>query len=116
MESEQAVEAAPRAWWISWYHDRGFGPFELHSPWWISGFTMDDRETIVGAVQAETEKDAWEKVYASYDARPASIEERFIEELDDREQQPSARAPWGTVENGRFQHADWMVWEVPSGG
>jgi hypothetical protein len=103
-----------RAWWISWYHDPRSGPFELHSPWWISGSTLEEvsRDTIVAAVQATDEKGAWEVIYASYDNRPDSIEQRFCNELTDREEQPNARQPWSTPENGRFPRADWMKWEV----
>lgn len=102
-----------KAWWISWYHHPDDGPFELHTPWWISGFTMEEpaRDTIVAAVQAEDEANAWDVVNEAYDARPARLERRFCDELEDREQQPSAREPWSTPENGRFPRADWMEWK-----
>ncbi len=114
--SVEEPETIPRAWWISWYHDPRDGEFELHSPWWISGFTMDkpSRDIIVAAVQAPDEDAAWDVVKYAYDRTPTRLEERFIEELEDRERAPSARQPW-TDETGRFQHSEWMVWSVHEG-
>jgi hypothetical protein len=103
------------AYWISWYHDPRDGAFELHTPWWVSGFTMDNpqRETIVAAVQATSEDEAWDVVREAYDASPSRLQERFCEELDDGPNQPNKTAPWSTPENGRFPQADWMRWEAP---
>jgi hypothetical protein len=94
-----------RAWWISWYADPADGPFELHTPWWISGSTMEhvQRSTIVAAVQAESEDDAWEVVREAYDADPKNLEERFCTELTDE------KMPWERP-GSRFQLADWMKW------
>ena len=101
------------AYWISWYHHLADGPFELHTPWWISGSRINPyADTIVAAVQATDENAAWEVVRASYDKPPDSIEQRFCNELTDREEQPNSRQPWSTPENGRFPRADWMKWEV----
>jgi hypothetical protein len=99
------------AYWISWYHHPDDGEFELHTPWWISGTTMEEtmRPTIVAAVQAPSEEAAWEVIHQSYDTPPTRIETRFCNQLEDREQQPSARQPW-TPEDGRFPRADWMQW------
>jgi len=93
-------------WWISWYHHPDDGPFELHTPWWVSGFTIEEpqRETIVAAVMAEDEEDAWKVVRASYDTSPTRLEQRFCDALGDRE-------PW-SAEGGRFPRADWMQWPV----
>ncbi len=92
------------AYWLSWYHHPDDGEFELHSPWWISGFTISQpqRDTIVAAVQAESEEAAWEAVHAAYDTPPTRLERRFIDELGDR-------VPW-TDTGGRFPRADWMTW------
>jgi hypothetical protein len=86
--------------WLSWYAHPDDGPFELHSPWWVSGFTMEEveRSTIVAAVRAVDEEDAWEIVRASYDTPPTRLEVRFCEVL--------RKTPFGS----RFPRADWMVW------
>lgn len=101
-----------RAWWLSWYAHPDDGGFTLHTPWWTSGYTMDEppRDIIVAAVQAEDEEAAWEVVHAAYDIPPTHLERRFCDELEDRETQPSARQPWSTSENGRFVKASWMQW------
>jgi len=89
------------SYWISWYHHPDDGPFELHTPWWVSGFTMEEiqRDTIVAAVQAESVEAAWEVIHQSYDTRPTRIETRFCEPLGDRE-------PFSE----RFPRGDWMKW------
>jgi hypothetical protein len=101
------------AYWISWYHHPDDGPFELHTPWWVSGCTLEEvqRDTIVGAVQADSEDDAWQVVYESYDTPPTRIEPRFCDKLDDEAKGVSAREPWTEVD-GRFPRADWMQWPL----
>ena len=95
------------SWWISWYHHPLDSAFELHTPWWISGYTIEmdhQRSVIVAAVQAEDEEDAWRVVYAAYDHTPTHLEQRFCDEL-----LPEDSLPWehpGT----RFELADWMRW------
>jgi len=94
-------------WWISWYHHPDDGSFELHSPWWITGYTIQEgyhRHTIVAAVMAECEDDAWDKIRDAYDADPVNLEERFCDELKEGKSLPWEHA--GT----RFELADWMQW------
>jgi hypothetical protein len=93
--------------WLSWYHDPENGEFELHSPWWTSGYTMTDppKSTIVAAVRAEDEDAAWAVVRASYDTPPESVIERFCEPLAPKD----GKYPWDNP-NGRFQRAEWMKW------
>ena len=120
----ESVEREPeqeklQGWWISWYQTKKLGAFELHSPWWVSGYR--ERETkkgkikldsvIVGAVRAENEKAAKAAVVASYDDPPDvdEIEWRFCEELNEGEE------PWiprdGKDESSlRFRRAGWMQW------
>lgn len=89
-------------YWISYYVPTNrLSDFELHSPWWISGFTCDEdreRTTIVAAIQAESEEAAIERFMASFDSNPEA-ELRFIEAFD------------GSPYSSRFQQADWMVWD-----
>jgi hypothetical protein len=94
------------AYWLSWYHHPDDGEFELHTPWWVSGFTMSEpqRDTIVAAVQAANEETAWAKVRAAYDTPPTRLEERFCDELEGT----YAQEPW----TERFPHADWMQWST----
>lgn len=91
-------------YWLSWYHSALHGEFELHTPWWISGSRIQPwSDTIVAAVQAESEEAAWEVVRNSYDNPPETLEKRFIDVL------PDGKEPW-TGPEGRFPRADWMVW------
>lgn len=95
---------AEAAWWLSWYATADVGPFELHSPWWISGCRLDDdARTVCAAIRASDEDAAREIVFASHDARPAQVEFRFIRRLD--------RSPF----SDRFPRADWMQWEDADG-
>lgn len=97
-------------YWISWYSDHEEGGFELYSPWWVTGYAPgpdgDFSDTIfVGAVRAETEEEAWDKIAQSYDSPPPSgVRQRFIEKFD-----PGEKKPW-EHEGGRFSLAEWMVW------
>lgn len=86
-------------WWISFYvPDGSMGEFELHSPWWISGYG-DDETTIVAAVKADDEDGAWQQVIDSFDDE-ANYRERFIEPLpDDR-----------SAFSDRFPKSKWMAW------
>ena len=87
--------------WISWYHLETFSAFELNFPWWISGVRCcDDAETVCAAVKAESEAQARELVYCSYDTRPEKIEFRFC---NDR---PAEWSPFCD----RFPKAEWMKW------
>lgn len=87
-------------YWVSYYvpTDR-LKDFELHSPWWVSGYTMEDRErsTVVAAIRAENETEAAAKFKAAFDSHP-EFEERFIE--------PLLHTPF----SDRFPKADWMEW------
>ena len=49
-DPEVTREIGPDAmWWISWYSDTAMSAFELHSPWWVSGYDADGNETVVAA-------------------------------------------------------------------
>ncbi len=79
--------------------------FELHWPWWISGYRMDgddgqdDTPTIVAGVRAPNEEMAKDIIIRAYDDPPASLEWRFVEERSD---------DWTPYESDRFPKADWM--------
>ena len=89
-----------QAWWISWYNTAPLSSFELHSPWWVSGYRCsDDAETIVAAVRAVDETAAWAQVQDAYDDEPDSLERRFTE--------PLTASPF----TGRFPQAGWMAWD-----
>lgn len=93
-----------KRWWVSWHHNNVMGEFELHTPWWISGYSGNS-ETICAAVIAETKDAVREKIFAAYDERPKRISWRFIEP------RPDDWKPW-VIPKGtsRFQKADWMKW------
>jgi len=103
-------------YWVGWYCPVSkMGKLELHSPWWISGETMEDNEgnfayTICSAVKAENEDQARLKIIMSFDAdqmnwASTSIEWRFVTE------QPDDWSPYCD----RFQKADWMQWPDAEG-
>ena len=56
------------------------------------------RDTIVAAVKAVDEEDAWAIIHASYDSPPTRLEKRFIEVL--------TKSPFSE----RFPAATWMQW------
>ena len=91
--------------WISWYHSiETMGEFELHSPWWVSGYAMNEgeieAETIVAAMPGElSEAEAEAFIKLAYDKKPKAIEFRFnnVKDGDD---------PFSE----RFPRAKWMKW------
>jgi hypothetical protein len=98
---------ADQNYWCSWYCPNDLmGKFELHSPWWISGETMEDDDgkfayTICAAVRAENEDAAQQIIIDSHDdPKPIGLEWRFVERRPD---------DWSPFSD-RFQRADWMQW------
>lgn len=95
-------------WWVSWFSPEEYGGFELHIPFWRSGwyFTNDSKEVtiFVAAVSGASEEDVFAKISAAYDTPPVDgVSKRFCEPL----QQPY---PWER-EGTRFVKEDWM--ELP---
>lgn len=97
-------------YWISWTSCFDVdGGFELHSPWWISGWSYNEKDqeesVFVGAIRADSEDEAFAKISAAYDAVPdGGVSRRFIEIFEKDEKKPWER------EGGRFQLGDWMEW------
>lgn len=89
-----------RGWWIGWYNTVDLATFELHSPWWISGY-RDDDETMVAAVWAADEDEAFEIVRAAYDEDPGPLERRLAGELE----------PDDSPFSDRFPQSAWMAWD-----
>lgn len=92
--------------WLSWWHNVSLGEFELHSPWWISGYSALG-DSICAAIIAQDENEAKEIIYKAYDKRPESLAEgytlltwRFCES------KPNDWEPFGD----RFPLQKWMVW------
>lgn len=88
--------------WLSWWHHpQRYANFELHTPWWVSGYRPDDdADSIVAAVMAESPTDAEGLIRLAYDTPPDRIEFRFVEP-----QQPG----WEPFSD-RFPRARWMRW------
>ncbi|MDP3869168.1 hypothetical protein [Phenylobacterium sp.] len=82
--------------WISWYGENGV--FELHSPWWVSGY-RDDDFIFCAAVIAPDEAAAKAQIVETHD-EPVELEWRFAEERPD---------DW-TPFCGRFPRSPWMRW------
>lgn len=95
-----------KRWWVSWQCVAA--GFELHSPWWESGYVMAfdengediDVPTYCAAVAADDEVGAKEQILRAYDAAPIRLEWRFCNERD------PVWSPFGE----RFQKAKWMQW------
>lgn len=90
-----------KRFWVSWTGRNGV--FELHSPWWISGYPGDgDSEDAIfcAAVVAEDEDGARQVIYDAHDRPNTSLDWRFVEERPD---------DW-TPFNSRFRPAAWMQW------
>jgi hypothetical protein len=87
------------AWWMGWYSTLPLATFELHSPWWVSGYREDDM-TMVAAVRAEAPEEAEEIIRLAYDDPPEEIEWRW-------EPEPLDRSPF----TDRFPQASWMAWD-----
>ncbi len=95
-----------RPFWVSWWYA---GAFELHSPWWESGWRMldgedQDQASIVAAVMATDEEDAKRVILDAHDDEgegwKPDIEWRFV----------NAREPGWAPFCERFPRADWMQW------
>jgi hypothetical protein len=89
-----------KRFWLSWYA-KGADEFELHSPWWSSGWrTSDNAETICAAIIAQDEADARTQVQQAHTDKSVEIEWRFCN------QRPDDWSPFCE----RFCRADWMIW------
>lgn len=89
-------------YWISWWQSDDQA-FELHSPWWVSGYDAEDRRSICAAIIAESEDEARAKVIAAHDEpKPseAALRFRFVR------RQPDGWTPF----SDRFRRAPWMRW------
>lgn len=94
---------APRPYWVS-FHSRS-GTFELHSPWWISGYGSEDDaefDIICAALMATDDEDVRRQISACHDEPDFQAWFRFIE----------PRAPDWSPFSDRFRKADWMQWPV----
>lgn len=89
-----------KSFWISWYHLSSSDPFEITTPWWISG--GDDKgKGICAAIRATSEEEAKQKIMQSYTKQPADLEWFFCVE------KPDTWSPF----SDRFPRCDWMEWE-----
>ena len=90
-------------YWISWWHNEKYGPFELHSPWWVSGERGEDEHTewsVCAAIKAKNEHDARSIILKCYDSLPDDLEFRFCTEF------AQDKSPFSE----RFPKAEWMKW------
>jgi hypothetical protein len=101
-EKPMKTEAKLKKYWISWYHDENFSPFELETAWWISGEEYNkNRKMICAAIYSDHIALAHQKIQMLYDIPPREIEFRFCEE------KPNDWTPYCD----RFPKADWMTFE-----
>lgn len=108
-ERKDRMVQAIKKYWVRWYTCyETMGPFTLYTPWWQSGFTCEEpeRQILVAAIKAESEKEVKDILLGCYDKRPDDIEISFIDELEEN---------WRpeTNKSGRFPCASWMskYWE-----
>jgi len=106
MELATYQHGAPalRPYWVSWYATKQTGSWELHAPWWRTGWRQSDDGpddcTICAAVMAADEDGAKAIIRHAHDNPNVELEWRFVEERD-REWQPFS---------DRFPRAAWMRW------
>lgn len=89
-----------KKFWLSWWHVEKMGQFELHSPWWFTGYRGDGAASVVAAVFAESTDAAMQTIREAYDRKDVQPAFRFCEEMS---------KSW-TPFNGRFPRAEWMQW------
>lgn len=88
-----------KTFWVSWWHTDAYSAFEIHAPWWESGFRgADSASSLCAAIRAPSEAEAQALVIQSYDTAPVDLEFRFVEERPD---------DWSPYTD-RFRKADWM--------
>ena len=87
-----------KPYWVSWYCSNP--AFEMHSPWWRSGYRDEDETIFCAAVWTESEDEAKAQVLDCYDNPHANVEWRFCR---------PCRPSW-TPFNSRFPRLPWMVW------
>jgi hypothetical protein len=92
-------EAPLKNFWVSWVALPEQGEFELHSPWWYTGWS-ETGKSICAAVKATDADAARIMVFESYDKPPFKIDWRFVEERPD---------DWSPFSD-RFPRAEWMKW------
>lgn len=88
--------------WISWVTPFSLASFELHSPWWISGYDSEGNAMICAAVRAASADEATKIIRQAYDDPPVTLMLRFITP------QPDDWTPFCD----RFPRADWMQWDA----
>ena len=109
MSTQTETETLP-AWWVSWYSPGKYGGFELHWPWWRTGWMYDENDEevtiFVAAIRAESEDAAYELIAQAYDEPPTFTDEdkRFCNSLEGKD-----KMPW-EHEGTRFPFGDWMTW------
>lgn len=89
--------------WVSfWINDNNCDKFEIHFPWWITGYDMNDRTSICVAIYAHDVEHAKRLVEESFDDGFSLDEWRFADERS---------SPNFIQQSGRFTiNRDWMVW------
>lgn len=94
-----------KSYWISWYSHEPINEFELHSPWWISGWTSNslgdwDIPTVIAAVRAPDADAAVTMIRNAYDNPPTVLSLRFCDEILKAD-------PFSE----RFPKEHWMEWD-----
>ena len=86
-----------KRYWVSWIGDENF---ELHSPWWRSGYSGDGEKVVFCAAVISTSEAAAKRAINN------ALDSGYIEEWRFFEEKENDWSPF----NDRFRRADWMVW------
>lgn len=96
------TEPKLKKYWISWYHEQCFSPFEIDTAFWSTGWRVSDyAETICAAIYATSQTNAYDTIIKSYDEKPDIIDFRFCEK------KPRNWTPY----DERFYQASWMTFK-----
>jgi hypothetical protein len=92
-----------RNFWIS-FCTTSDQEFELYSPWYRSGY-YDGGQTNCAAIQARSEREAIDTIFAAFDRTPEFLQVNFVHD------KPSEWSPFS--EN--FKRESWMQWKELTG-
>lgn len=100
-----------KSYWVRFYdYSEHLRSFEYHGPWWVTGFTWDEKDeemkVLCAAVRAESEEAAQRVIIGAYDNKDGPAKWSFVDEQD---------TEWDPKDLGdRFVAKEWMKWPWPT--
>lgn len=113
LDSDGEWRHAKHLFWTSWFSDGNHDEFELHGPWWVTGYDAQERIIYVAGIAAYTEAEAIDVITAA--SGGADIEVLFC---TDEGLASADNPPWSTLGGGpalRFPRHEWMAWKPEDG-